>query len=161
MKYLFLCLVFLSYSAQADFLNGKVIRVADGDTITILDNSNQQHKVRLSGIDAPEKKQAYGSKSKDTLSTAVAGKIVTIDWNKRDRYGRIIGKVILDGRDINLEQIKKGMAWHYKQYEREQDVDDRSIYAQEEYLAWRDKIGLWADNVPIAPWDYRKSIRKS
>lgn len=159
MKFIFVSLLCLSLTAQADYLSGKVVRVADGDSITILDANSEQHRVRLSGIDAPERGQAFSRESKGTLSAAVSGKTVTVDWNKRDRYGRIIGKVILDGRDINLEQIKMGMAWHYKEYEREQDVEDRSLYAQMEYLAKRDKVGLWADNSSVAPWDFRKSKR--
>ncbi|HSR02011.1 MAG TPA: thermonuclease family protein, partial [Methylophilaceae bacterium] len=88
-----------------------------------------------------------------------AGKVVLVDYNKRDQYGRVIGKVLLENNDINLEQIKRGLAWHYKQYEREQDVEDRSLYAQEEYLAQKGRIGLWKDKNPIPPWEYRKILR--
>jgi endonuclease YncB( thermonuclease family) len=153
-------LLCLSLTANAEYLTGRVIRVADGDTITILDSSNTQHKIRLSGIDAPERKQAFGMKSKDALSSAVAGKSVTIDWNKRDRYKRIVGKVLLDGKDMNLEQIKKGLAWHYKAYEREQDVEDRSVYANAEYEAQQGKVGLWTEQEPLAPWDFRSRKRQ-
>lgn len=89
------------------------------------------------------------------------GKVVAIDFNKRDKYTRIIGKVILDGNDINLEQIKRGLAWHYKQYEKEQELADRSIYANEEYLARRDSKGLWADQNPVPPWEFRKNRYKN
>lgn len=157
MKSIFAALLCLSLTAQAEYLTGRVIRVADGDTITILDSSDTQHKIRLSGIDAPERKQAFGMKSKEALSNAVAGKTVTIDWNKRDRYKRIVGKVMLDGKDVNLEQIKKGLAWHYKAYEREQDVEDRSVYAQAEYEAKRDKVGLWQYRNQVSPWNWRKA----
>jgi len=141
---------------HADILTGKVVRVADGDTVTILDSSRQQHKIRLMGIDAPERKQAYGQRSKQSLSEMVAGKTVSVDWNKRDRYRRIVGKILLDGRDVNLEQVKRGMAWHYKAYQREQDVEDRSAYAQAEDQAQRSKAGLWADARALAPWDWRR-----
>lgn len=86
----------------------------------------------------------------------VAGRVVTVGYNKLDRYGRIVGKVIYKNTDVNLEQIKRGLAWHYKKYEMEQDVEDRSIYAQEEYLAQRDINGLWVDKATTAPLDFRK-----
>jgi len=151
----FLALVF-SLNLSASEIIGQVIKVSDGDTITVLDTNNDQYKIRLSGIDAPEKKQAFGNVSKQSLAEMVAGQVVTVGYNKRDKYGRVVGKVMLKGADVNLEQIKRGLAWHYKKYEREQDVEDRSIYAQQEFLAQRDKNGLWVDKAPTAPWDYRK-----
>lgn len=90
---------------------GVVVGVADGDTITVLDDERQQHKIRLAGIDAPEKKQSFGQKSKASLSSMVFGKSVTVEWTKRDRYRRIIGLVLVDGVDSNLKQVKAGMAW--------------------------------------------------
>ena len=102
-----LCLVF---QVQANTLLGKVINVADGDTITILDDNNTQHKIRLTGIDAPEKRQAFGNVSKQSLVERVAGQSVAVEWVKVDRYGRQIGKVLLAGRDANLEQVKRGLA---------------------------------------------------
>lgn len=145
-------------NVHADTLSGKVVKVSDGDTITVLQGTTQ-HKIRLMGIDAPEKKQPYGNASRETLANAIAGKVVTIDYNKRDRYKRIIGKVIYQDQDMNLRQIQNGMAWHYKQYEREQDVEDRSTYAQAEYLAQRDRLGLWTERNPLAPWAWRKAQR--
>ena len=156
MRVLAALLFCLPLLANADTLIGKVVKVSDGDTITILDNSNQQHKIRFSGIDAPEKSQAFGQRSKQSLANLIAGKTVKVDWNKRDRYRRIIGKVLLAGIDINLQQIKNGLAWHYKAYEREQDVEDRSIYAHYEYVAQEARKGLWSDDSPIAPWVFRK-----
>lgn len=154
-------LLILSISVHSAELVGKVIKVTDGDTITILDANNEKFKVRLSGIDAPEKKQAFGKASKQSLADLVAGKIVTVDYNKRDRYKRIIGKVKHENRDVNLEQVKRGLAWHYKKYEGEQYVEDRALYAHQEYLALRNKIGLWADDKSIAPWTYRKNKKRS
>jgi endonuclease YncB( thermonuclease family) len=97
--------LFLAFSAiaYADVINGRVVGIADGDTITVLDNTNSPHKVRLAGIDAPEKKQAFGNVSKKTLSDLVFGKQVTVDWSKHDRYGRIVGKALVNGMDANLE----------------------------------------------------------
>ncbi len=160
MRFLIILIAFLfTLNVHASELIGKVIKVIDGDTITILDANKEQFKIRLSGIDAPEKKQAFGNVSKQSLSELVAGKVVTVDYNKRGRYGRIIGKVLLENNDINLEQIKRGLAWHYKYYESEQDVEDRSLYAQEEYLAQKERLGLWKDMDPIPPWEYRKILR--
>lgn len=157
---LFSCLFLLSLTAAADQIEGKVVGVADGDTITILDEQKTQHKIRLMGIDAPEKGQPFGDASKKSLSDLAFGQSVTVDFNKRDRYGRVIGKVIRNGKDLNVEQIRRGLAWHYKQYQNEQEIDDRSLYANEEYLAQRDRRGLWADKEPVAPWDYRRAKRQ-
>lgn len=148
-------LTIASCTSFADQLIGKVIKVTDGDTVNVLTSDNETHKIRLSGIDAPEKKQAFGNRSKQALADLIDGKTVTVEYNKLDRYQRVIGKITFDGQDVNLRQIKLGLAWHYKKYEKEQDVEDRSIYADAEYLAQRDKLGLWLDQNPIAPWDFR------
>ncbi len=92
-------LIGLSLAAFADSLTGKVVKITDGDTLYILDANSQQHKIRLAGIDAPERKQAYGLASRKHLASIVAGKQVTVEYQKRDRYGRIVGKVLLDGID--------------------------------------------------------------
>lgn len=151
-----LSIVLFSFDIRAETLTGKVIHIADGDTVTIIANKSQ-HRIRLLGIDAPEKTQAYGKQSRVALNRAINGKYVTVEWNKRDDYGRIIGKVVYNGVDINLQQIQKGMAWHYKYFEREQEPEDRSRYAQAEYQAQRDKLGLWQDAKPTPPWQYRRS----
>ena len=94
--------------AQAETLTGRVVRVTDGDTIVVLDSSKVQHKIRLTGIDAPERGQAFGTKSKEHLSDLVAGKSVVVDYSKYDRYQRILGKVLVNGEDVNLEQVETG-----------------------------------------------------
>ena len=151
----------VSLTSIADQLQGKVIKVTDGDTINVLTNDNQTHKIRLSGIDAPENNQAFGSRSKQALAEAVYGKTVVVDYNKRDKYQRLVGKVLLNGKDMNLRQVQLGMAWHYKKYEHEQDVEDRSVYANAEYQAQREKLGLWIDANSIPPWEFRKLRRKA
>lgn len=98
--------------AHAEIFTGRVVGVTDGDTITILDADNTQHKVRLTGIDAPERRQAFGNMAKQHLASLIFGKTVTVEWFKHDRYKRILGKVLVDGRDANLEQIRAGFAWH-------------------------------------------------
>ena len=143
----------------ADQLVGKVIKVTDGDTVNVLTSDNETRKIRLSGIDAPEKKQAFGNRSKQALAELIDGKTVNVEYNKLDKYQRLVGKVTFNGQDVNLRQIKLGLAWHYKKYEKEQDVEDISIYADAEYLAQRDKLGLWADTNPTTPWDFRKQKR--
>lgn len=146
----------LMLQAHADTLQGKVINVADGDTITVLDDAHTQHKIRLAGIDAPEKRQAFGNASKERLAEQVAGQSVAVEWAKVDRYGRKVGKVLLAGLDCNLEQVKRGMAWHYKQYEREQSPADRLSYAAAEIEAREAKLGLWRDADPMPPWEFRQ-----
>ena len=113
-------LLLLALQVHAETLTGKVIHVQDGDSITVLDDTRTQHKIRLSGIDAPERRQAFGNVSKESLAEQVAGQSVAVEWDKVDRYGRKVGKVLLAGLDCNLVQIKRGLAWHYKQYQREQ-----------------------------------------
>lgn len=142
--------------SAADTLQGRVVGIADGDTVTVLDSSNTQFKIRLKGIDAPEKKQAFGNKSKEFLSALVFNKLVTVEYYKQDKYGRTLGKIIVDGIDANLEQIKSGMAWHYKKYQNEQSVEDQFLYANAEILARSKKHGLWFDREPTPPWEWRK-----
>lgn len=143
--------------AWADTIIGRVVGVADGDTITVLDASRQEHKIRLDGIDAPEKAQAYGQRSKQSLSDLVFGKAVEVDTHKRDRYGRQVGKVLLQGKDVNLEQVSRGLAWHYKAYAHEQAAEDQERYAAAEDAARDAKRGLWRDADPTPPWEWRKS----
>lgn len=152
-------LLAFSVTARADLITGRVIGVADGDTITVLDNSNTQHKIRLAGIDAPEKKQAFGNVSKKTLSDLVYGKQVDVEWQKHDRYGRTVGKVLVNGLDANLEQVKRGMAWFYKKYQNELVIDDRLAYLHAEEDAQSNRVGLWADKYPAPPWEFRRAKR--
>lgn len=161
MKALLLALTFIIsiQNVNAYTITGRVVGVADGDTITLLDSTNTQYKVRLAGIDAPEKKQAFGNVSKQALSDLVYDKKVSVEWHKLDRYGRTVGKVIIDGVDANLEQVKHGMAWFYKKYQNELVLDDRLAYLHAQEAAEKDRLGLWIDSVEIAPWDFRKLMK--
>jgi endonuclease YncB( thermonuclease family) len=150
-----LLILTIAISGHADTLTGTVIHVADGDTITVMDSGHDKHIIRLAGIDAPEKGQPFGQVSKRNLTDQVIEKTVDVEWTKKDRYGRTVGKVLLDGQDINLEQIRRGMAWHYKQYQREQSPSDRDGYAKAEDRARSDHVGLWVDPRPQAPWEFR------
>ena len=123
---------------------------------TLLFWTTTKHKMRLQGIDAPEKTQAFGQKSKQSLHQLIHNKQVTIEYQKKDKYGRTVGKVVHNGNDVCLEQIKLGMAWHYKQYESEQPKEDRETYAQAELSARANAIGLWKDKQPSPPWEFRK-----
>ncbi len=154
-------LIALSISVQAETLSGVVVGLADGDTLTVLDADRQQHKIRLSGIDAPEKAQPFGDRSKLHLSNLTFQKNVQVEWHKMDRYGRIVGKVIVDGVDVNLEQVKAGMAWWYRDYAKEQSKEDRSLYEHHELMAKLHRTGLWNDKNPTPPWDWRKIGRNA
>lgn len=145
--------------SQAATLTGRVVGVSDGDTITLLDNTNTQFKIRLAGIDAPEKKQAFGQVSKKALSDLVYDKQVNVEYDKQDRHGRTVGKVIVNGLDANLEQVKHGLAWFYRKYKNDMVFADRINYLHAEEDARDSKIGLWVENDVEAPWDFRHSKR--
>ena len=139
---LMLALALTTLVCSAAELAGRVVKVQDGDTITILDATRTQHKIRLAGIDAPESHQAFGTRSRQNLAGMVFGKDVLVEWNKyeRTKYGwnkrdqdkRKIGVVMINARDVNLEQVRAGMAWWYRQYAREQTPDDRRFYERAE-----------------------------
>jgi endonuclease YncB( thermonuclease family) len=156
---IFVFLLFTFPYVHAETLTGRVVRVTDGDTIVVLDADKVQHKIRLQGIDAPERHQAFGTKSKEHLYELVAGRNVEVDYSKYDRYQRVLGKVMVNGEDVNLEQVETGMAWHYKKYQGEQAPSDRVKYSDAEREARMRKIGLWHDLNPIPPWDYRQAER--
>lgn len=159
LKLLAIFVLSLACAAFAATIEGRVVGVADGDTVTVLDADKTQHKIRLSGIDAPEKNQAFGNRSKESLSELVFAKTVTVDTEKTDRYRRKVGKVLVDGVDANLVQVQRGMAWHYKAYEREQSAIDRNVYADAENEARAARRGLWADVAPLSPWEFRHKGR--
>ena len=131
-----------------------VIGVADGDTLTVLCNGSKQVKIRLSEIDAPEKRQPFGNRSMQSLSGMCLQKKAKIKPQTKDRYGRTVARVICDGIDANEEQVKRGMAWVYDRY-----VRDRNLYSIQD-MARASKIGLWADNKPIKPWEYRRANKR-
>jgi endonuclease YncB( thermonuclease family) len=137
----------LALNAHADF-TGKVVAVADGDTITVLKDL-QQVKVRLTEIDAPEKKQAFGNRSKESLSDLCFGKTATLIEKSKDRYGRTLARVTCDGTDANAEQVRRGLAWAYTKY-----LTDPQIKVLEEE-ARASRLGLWRDETPVPPWEWR------
>ena len=146
----------LACAAQAETVTGKVVGVANGDTITVLDADKVQHKIPLAGIDAPVKKQAFGNRSKESLSDLVFDKTMNVEKEKRDRYGRQIGKVLVNGQDVNLVQVERGMAFFYRQYQREQSTNDRRLYEAAEDAAKAGGRGfLWRDVDAAPPWVFR------
>jgi endonuclease YncB( thermonuclease family) len=134
---------------------GKVIHIADGDTLTVLDGDKVQHKIRLHGIDAPEKGQAFGTKAKEALAERVHEKTVRVVWKEKDRYGRIVDDLYLGSRHVNTEMVRDGFAWWYRRYAPKSKELER---AEEE--AREEPRGLWHDKQPEPPWEYRKRDRE-
>ena len=141
--------------AFADTLTGKVIKITDGDTVHVLQDSHIKEKIRLAGIDSPERKQPHGKKAKQYLSSLIGNKIVTVEFNKHDRYGRIVSKTLFNSSDANLSMIKAGYAWWYKKYKREQSADDQLSYRIAENNARKLNLGLF-QNEALPPWEWRK-----
>ncbi|MCK9381948.1 MAG: thermonuclease family protein [Sulfuritalea sp.] len=145
----------------ADTIEGRVVSISDGDTITVLDSAKTQHKIRLAGIDAPESKQAFGQASKKHLSDLVFDCDVTLYCGKTDKYRREVCVVLIDGKDANLAQVTAGMAWWYRKYQKEQTAQQRADYEAAEITAKAGRIGLWLDADPVAPWEWRKAKREN
>ena len=127
--------------------SAKVIKISDGDTIVVL-SGKEQTKVRLYGIDAPELKQPYGKKSKQFLANLIAGKVVGVEENGKDRYKRTIGTIYLNGADINAQMVENGYAWAYRKFSKK--------YTPQESKAKSQKLGLWRDKEPIPPGEWRR-----
>ncbi|MEZ5425863.1 MAG: thermonuclease family protein [Pyrinomonadaceae bacterium] len=136
-------------------IQGNVIVVYDGDTISLQNEENKIFTIRLQGIDAPEGKQSFGKDSKEKLANLILGKNVIVVIDKRDIYDRYIGNVYYQGQDIGLLQIKAGMAWHFKRYQEDQTAQNRKKYAQAEQEAHDARVGLWEVKDPTPPWDFR------
>jgi endonuclease YncB( thermonuclease family) len=139
-------------AAFADF-TGRVVKVSDGDTLTVLVNKAQV-RVRLDAIDAPELKQAFGQRSRQSLVTICAGKTAEVVEQGKDRYGRTIGRISCAGVDANSEQLRRGMAWVFARY-----VPIGSAFYELEAYARLRQTGLWADAHPVAPWEWRAAHR--
>lgn len=157
MAFLILIACSIASSAMADTITGKVVSVADGDTLTILDEARVQHKIRLAQIDAPETShgknkpgQPFGNDSKQSLAQLTFGKVVTASCGDTDRYGRSVCGISVDGIDVNREQVQRGMAWVYRRY-----AHDTTLYRAEDD-AKREKRGLWRLEDAVPPWEWRK-----
>jgi endonuclease YncB( thermonuclease family) len=141
-------------TAQAETFVGMVVGIADGDTLTVLNNDQQEMKIKLAEIDAPEKRQAFGERSKQSLSDLCFGKQAEIVPQVKDRYERTVARVNCSGVDANTEQVKRGMAWVYPRH-----VKDHNLYVMQ-HEAKVAKRGLWADSSPTAPWVFRKRAKQ-
>lgn len=155
MKKIILSLLFLlnsfSLALSQTFISGKVVRVADGDSFTLLDESNTQIRVRLHGIDCPEYKQDFSAVAKKFTSERIFGEIVKVQVTDIDRYQRVVGIVFLpNGLKLNNELLKAGLAWQYRHY------DKSTEYEELERNARRNKLGLWAHPNPVPPWEFRR-----
>ena len=146
----------LTSALFAEAITGKVISIADGDTVTIINNS-QQTKIRLAEIDTPEKNQPYGKRAKKALSDFILNKNVEVEVVTIDRYGRTVGKIFLDNQNINREMVKAGHAWVYVKY-----AKDKTLFVLEKN-AKENQLGLWAlpERERIPPWQWRKNKRQS
>ena len=152
---LFFCIVSLSSnndSAQT-VISGKVVKVADGDTITILNSENKQIKIRLYGIDAPEKAQDFGKISKNYMSELVAGKTIDVTVMNIDRYGRSVGRIKIDEKEVAEEMLKAGLAWLYTYYCK---IPECNHWKELETQAKVAKVGLWSNPTAQEPWKWRK-----
>ena len=132
---------------------GRVVAIADGDTLTVLDRYDRQHRIRLFGIDAPEKAQPFGNQSKKSLSGKVFGATLRVDVVDVDRYGREVGRIYLGDRFINLEQVREGYAWRYAEFDRHHEFDRAEVEAR------RHRRGLWSAPQPTPPWEFRRAHR--
>jgi len=160
MRVLFLVLTLLiPCCVYADNIEGKVIRIIDGDTIDVINTvanasaSNKPVRVRLSNIDAPEKKQAYGSWSAKQLSALLTSDHVNIEYRGTDKYGRILGTVYVNGINLNREMVRAGAAWVYERYNADNELPDIQNQAR------KSRRGLWGDANPIEPWIWRKNLK--
>lgn len=139
---------------------GTVSKVYDGDTLHVIDVNGAKHKIRMAYIDAPEMKQAYGTRSRDNLRAAAEGRKVSVRVFDTDRYQREVAQVSVGKTDLNLMQVQDGAAWHYKSYAKEQqDKADFADYADAQIQAERERKGLWKAKNPQAPWAYRRAGR--
>ncbi len=179
--FIFLLLITLFATHQpanaADDLYGRVVGVTDGDTITVLDSGNRQHEIRLFAIDSPEtgchlkkpsayddecieRSQPFGKSAKRSLSDLVYGKDVKVVLQPGSTYGREIGTIWVNGIDANYEQVRRGMAWHYKHYAaKSQTRAEFASYEQAENAARANQNGLWSARNAEAPWEYRRGQR--
>ncbi|HDT0661724.1 TPA: thermonuclease family protein [Enterobacter cloacae subsp. dissolvens] len=143
-------LLVVTFSASAD-ISGRIVRVLDGDTVEVLETGNRLTRVRLAGIDAPEKNQPFGQRSRQELSSMVAQRHVTVSGGDTDRYGRLLGTLWLGVTDVNAEQIRKGLAWAYRYHGKPARPD----YAVLEAEARRQSLGLWSEPGQTEPWRWR------
>ena len=152
-----LALALTTHGLRAERLEGHVLGVTDGATITVLNARHQHLRVRIAAIDAPARGQPFFKRSQDNLTKLVRRREVIVEWHKKDRYGRLVGTVFIKkGPDVGLEQVRAGLAWWYRDDATEQPKSEREAYGAAEKSARELKLGLWADPSPVPPWEWRK-----
>ncbi len=172
-RHALLCLFLAVSPSDAATLTGRVVGVADGDTVTVLEGPATRHTIRVAGIDAPEHGQPYSTCSKENLSRLVLDQDVRVEWHAMDGSGGVVGTVwvvspdspcrgrreCLKTLDVGLAQLTVGLAWHYTQYAHEQGPQQRGQYEFAEVESRAKKVGLWRDRNPVPPWEWRHSER--
>jgi len=147
--------------AAAQVIEGEVVGVHDGDTVTLLDASRAQHRIRIRGVDAPEAKQPFGTRSKQSLSELAFRRQAQAHCAVIDRFGRPVCALTINGVDVGLHQISHGMAWHFERFARDQPPRERVAYAAAQREAQQNRRGLWSDPQPVPPWDWRQARARS
>ena len=142
-----------AFISPQDTIQGKVVGIADGDTFTMLLDNKTTVKVRLASIDCPERKQPYSAVATKFISDAIFSRQVTVVVDSKDRYGRSIGWVYYDGKNLNEELLKAGLAWHFRKYSKDEKLQALEDEARE------NEVGFWEDKNPIPPWDWRRGVR--
>lgn len=137
-------------------ITGRVTAIADGDSFTLTDARQRSTRVRIQGVDAPERRQSFSYASRKSLSDMLYGRTIVVVINKEDQYGRIVGKVMVEGRDAGLQQIRSGLAWFYVHYANEMSSSDRAAYVAAQRDARAARRGLWSEKDPIPPWRFRR-----
>jgi endonuclease YncB( thermonuclease family) len=151
MRWIFLALALAARAAAAETISGAVAVVIDGDTLTVVDEAKKQHRIRLSGIDAPQAKQPYGVRSARSLAQLCLKKEAKVEWKEKQR-GLLVGQVTCADKDVNAEQVRRGMAWVSSR----QTGPGSALYELEAYARLQ-KVGLWAAEKPIPPWEWRST----
>lgn len=168
-----LLVVSLAASADQRELVGRVVWVADGDSFELIDAAGERLDVRIAGIDAPEKGQAFADRSKRSLMRLIRDREVRVDWYKLDRFDRHVGKVWVlspdapcrqndcpKTLDVAMAQLLTGLAWYFRRFADEIPEEDRARYADAEYEARARRVGLWRDAQPVPPWQWRDEHRR-
>jgi endonuclease YncB( thermonuclease family) len=146
-----------SVPESARLLKGTAVHISDGDTFIIEDENGKRTTVRIHAIDAPELAQDFGLESRENLRALIADQQVEVSKHDTDQFQRIVGSVFIGEKNVGLEQIAGGFAWHFKQYQKEQTVDERQAYSKAEETARNLRLGLWRENNPLPPKDYRRT----